>query len=91
MSTISTLCTAPSLADPAHAAHTLPAWLHSLHAAFQRARQRSRERAMRRAVARSLQGVSRDILRDIGMTDEVPPLPALPRSLSLMDIERGVW
>ncbi len=88
---MSTLCTAAPLTHSAPAAHTLPAWLHTLLASFQRARQRSRERAMRRAAARSLQGVGRDILRDIGMTDEVPPLPALPRSLSLMDIERGVW
>ena len=68
-----------------------PAWLGRLRSAWRQARQRSCERALHRALVHSLQGLGPGTLRDLGLADQVPPLPALPHSLLLMNYERSLW
>jgi hypothetical protein len=89
------VCTSASVAhalrEPAPAPRLRLPGLAPWRSVFARAWQRHRERVARRALTRSLQGLNLDTLRDIGLADDIQPLSELPRGLSLMNYERGLW
>lgn len=50
-------------------------------------RERARQRRLERETRHVLEGLSDEILRDIGQAERTPPY----RTLELLDLERGRW